>query len=175
VTQDDWAAGERLLREWLRRAREGQHSHHDAGKSFRRANYWLAVPIIIIMTSLGTAAFATISSQLTEVGRLWFGALSILAAVLAALQTHFRYAEKAEKHKNLGAQYGAIRRHIEAVLSLPYPERGKQADVLDEIRYKLDAISADGDEVSRRIFERTQERLAYKDRAAAALESLHAE
>jgi hypothetical protein len=175
MAHENWTMGDRLLREWLRRAREGQHSHHNAGKFFRRVNYWLAVPIIVITTSLGTAAFATISSRLTDAGRLWFGALSILAAVLAALQTHFRYAEKAEKHKNLGAQYGGIRRQIEAILSLPYSQRGRQSDVLDEIRYKLDAISSEGDVVSRRIFKRTQEQLMSKDRAVSAAESASAD
>jgi endonuclease/exonuclease/phosphatase (EEP) superfamily protein YafD len=163
VSQEPWSAADELLEKWLIRAREGQHSHHEAGKFFRRANYWLAVPIIVITSTLGTAAFASISTVMADTGKIWFGALSMLAAVLAGLQTHFRYAEKAEKHKNLGAQYGAIRRRIEAVLALPHAQRGQQAEVLEEISYKLDAISGEGDVVSRRIFERTQQRLARKD------------
>jgi hypothetical protein len=162
VTPEEWGPVDDLLRKWLHRAREGQHSHHEAGKFFRRANYWLAVPVIVITTALGTASFATITTTLSGAAKVGFGLLSMLAAVLAALQTHFRYAEKAEKHKNIGARYGGIRRRIEAVLSLPYDQRGKPAELVDEIRNKLDTISGDGDVVSRRIFERTRRGLATK-------------
>jgi hypothetical protein len=172
VTQEHWAAGDELLRTWLRRAREGQHSHHEAGKYFRRANYWLAIPVIVITTTLGTAAFATINTQLAGAGKIWFGLLSMSAAVLAALQTHLRYAEKAEKHKSVGAQYGGIRRRIEAILSLPPDQRAKQADIIEELRQKLDSISSEGDVVSRRIFERTQKRLASKDRKRSDAQNL---
>lgn len=53
VTPEEWGPVDDLLRGWLRRAREGQHSHHEAGKLFRLANYWLAVPVIVITTGLG--------------------------------------------------------------------------------------------------------------------------
>lgn len=164
MDDEGWAKAEVLLRDWLRRAREGQHSHYEAGKFFRRANYWLAVPVVLITTTLGTAAFASVAAETGDGGKIWFGALSMLAAALATLQTHFRYAEKAEKHKTLGAEYGNIRRRVEALLSLPLSQRGQQREVLDEIRNQFDAISAEGDVVSRRIFRRTERRLARRDR-----------
>ena len=163
MADDDWKSAEDLLRTWLQRTRDSQHSHHEAGKLCKRLNYLLAVPIIVISTSLGTAAFATLSSDITGMAKTWFGAFSMTAAVLAGLQTHLRYAERGEKHKNLGAQYGNIRRNIEEILILPVNQRGPQKRVLDTVRSDLDAISAEGDVVSRRIFEKTKRRLAEKD------------
>jgi len=149
----EWIHVEHLLRRWLKRAREGQHSHHQAGKRFRIANYVLAVPAIVITTSLGTAAFATISSEAGSTAKAWFGGLSILAAVLVALQTQFRYLERSEKHKAIGHRYGSVRRRIEAVLALPRNERGKPDKVIEEIREKLDVISMDADPVSTRLLQ----------------------
>src|SRR5215207_3652237 len=163
MAHDEWEDAEELLRTWLARARDSQHSHHEAGKVCTRLNYLLAIPIIVISTALGTTAFAAITRNVTGTAKIWFGILSMTAAVLAALQTHLRYAERGEKHKNLGAQYGNIRRYIEEVLTLPADERGTQKMVLEQIRSDLDAISAEGDVVSRRIFEKTKRRLAEKD------------
>lgn len=165
MADESWTGAEELLRDWLQRARESQHSHHEAGKFCRSANYWLAVPVIILTAVLGTSAFASVANAVSGTAKVYFGTLSMLAAVLTALQTHFRYAERGERHKNLGAQYGSIRREIETVLSLQPSHRGEPSTVLDHIREKMDAISAEGDVVSRRIFERTRRRLARKDAA----------
>jgi hypothetical protein len=160
-----WESAEELLSKWLRRAREGQHSHHEAGKALKRANYILAIPIIVITTGLGTAAFATLTTQLAGAWKVTFGALSIVAAVLSTLQTHMRYAERAEKHKALGAQYGNVRRRIESILATPRGEREDRRATLDEIRARVDALSSEGDVVPRRIFAKTLKRLDDRDRA----------
>ncbi|GAA4581135.1 hypothetical protein GCM10023176_61650 [Micromonospora coerulea] len=163
MAEPSWADLEILLRRWLKRAREGQHSHHEAGKFLRRAHYGLGVPVIVITTSLGTAAFATISLGIGTAAKAWFGGLSMLAAVLAALQTQFRYLERSEKHKATATRYGNIRRQIEAILALPESERGQPGQALKEVREKLDAISADADAVSSRIFKKTRDALAADD------------
>ncbi|WP_410809462.1 SLATT domain-containing protein [Micromonospora sp. 067-2] len=162
-----WESAEELLKTWLRRGREGQHSHHEAGKVLKRANYALAIPVIVITAGLGTAAFATITTRLASGWKVTFGVLSIAAAVLSTLQTHMRYAERAEKHKTLGAQYGNIRRRIESVLATPLIEREDPRSVLDEIRAKFDALSSEGDVVTRRIFAKTLRRLDERDRDRA--------
>ncbi len=162
--QSQWATADELLKKWLRRTREGQHSHHEAGKLLKRVNYWLAIPVIVITTVLGTGAFATLTSNVSKELRLLFGVLSIVAAVLSALQIHLRYPERAEKHRSLGAQYGNIRRRIESILATPYEERGDRSLMLDELRGRLDALSSEGDVVSRRVFDRTLKRLDDRDK-----------
>ena len=48
----------------------------------------------------------------------WYavGLASVLAAVLASLQTFLGYSERAEKHRVAGAKYGAIGRELEVML-----------------------------------------------------------
>ena len=168
LAEQEWEGTEALLRTWLRRAREGQHIQHEAGKRFRRAHYVLAVPVVVLTTVLGTATFATITSKVSDATKAIFGALSLLAAALAALQLHLRYLERAEKHKNLGAQYGKIRRDIETVLALPRVSRGETKTVLADVQSQLDRISSEGDAVSRRIYQKTLKRLAARDRLKRA-------
>ncbi|MEU5965908.1 SLATT domain-containing protein [Micromonospora parva] len=164
LSDTQWTQADKLLQTWLRRAREGQHSHHEAGKFLKRANYWLAVPVIVITTALGTGAFATLTSNVPGLLKITFGVLSIAAAILSALQIHLRFPERAEKHKTLGAQYGNVRRRIEAILATPHQERGDRQSLLDEVRGRFDALSSEGDVVSRRIFDKTLARLDARDR-----------
>ncbi|RZU74351.1 hypothetical protein EV384_2804 [Micromonospora kangleipakensis] len=168
MSDSQWTQADKLLQTWLTRAREGQHSHHEAGKFLKRANYWLAVPVIVITTTLGTGAFATLTSSVPGFLKITFGVLSITAAILSALQIHLRFPERAEKHKTLGAQYGNVRRRIEAILATPHQERGDRQPLLDEIRGKFDALSSEGDVVSRRIFDKTLARLDARDKQRAS-------
>ncbi|GIF09510.1 hypothetical protein Asi03nite_70480 [Actinoplanes siamensis] len=159
----DWDGAEKILRVWLRRTREGQHMQYEAAKYFRRAHYVIAVPVLLITTVLGTATFANITNSVAATTKVWFGSLTLLAAALAALQLHFRYLERAERHKNLGARYGKIRREIEAILALTKASRGDAKQVLSDVRSELDRISNEGDSVSRRIYKRTLRTLALRD------------
>ncbi|MET8303756.1 MULTISPECIES: SLATT domain-containing protein [Micromonospora] len=165
-----WMQADKLLQTWLRRAREGQHSHHEAGKFLKRANYWLAIPVIVITTVLGTGAFAALTSNVPGSLKITFGVFSIVAAILSALQIHLRFPERAEKHKTLGAQYGNIRRRIEAIIATPHDEREERQRLLDEIRGKFDALSTEGDVVSRRIFDKTLARLDARDKRRASVD-----
>ena len=66
--------------------------------------------------------------------RLLIGTISILAAVLAAIQTFLRFAERSERHAQAADWYASIRREIEEVLALPADKRGDPKKVLDALR-----------------------------------------
>lgn len=155
MVEDDWVAAEKLLRTWERRTREGQHSHHNTGKAYRRTHYVIAIPTIIVTTILGTAAFASISSNSSTGFKVLIGILGMLAAASGAAQLNLRLPERSEKHKYLGAQYGNIRRRIEAILATPRKERDKPGLVLESLQKDLDRISNEGEAVSERRFKST--------------------
>lgn len=167
MTDDDvWIEPEKLLNDWLRRARESQHSHHESGKSCMRFHYWIGVPAAVLAGLLGSAAFVSLQkAAVSDRAKIGFGAFSLLAAVLATLQTVLKFSERSERHKVLGATYGNIRREIETVLALPPSMRGAPKSVLDTMRSKLDKISAEGPVVPTRIFNRTLSMLRAKDKA----------
>ena len=161
---DNWDKADATLREWLTRVRHSQHSHHEAGKVYKTLNYALSVPVVVLTTAIGTTAFASLEKQTSNTAKAWLGGLSMLAAVLAALQTHFQFGQRAEKHKSLGAQYGNVRRDIETILALPIDERGARGEVLKDIGKKMGDLGGEGEVVPRWIWNRTLRMLQKKDR-----------
>src|SRR5262245_25635422 len=95
-----------LVDSWRLRVRTYQKAHYDAAESLRRRNYFFGVPIIALSAIVGTSVFATISEDLSLWTRIVVGCVSISVAVLSALQTFFRFAERAEHHREAAIKYG---------------------------------------------------------------------
>ena len=143
-----------LLSDWKRRVRESQFAHYNAAKPLIRANYLLGVPVTILTTFVGTALFATLEKQAASTNfRLSIGFISVIAAVLASMQTFLRFSERAEKHRGVAARYGSLRRDIEALQAGGAPFDQTK---LDTIREKLNSISTEAPEISERIWARTE-------------------
>src|SRR5262249_53767340 len=123
-----------LLEDWRRRANESQYAHYETAKHFSRLNYLFGVPVVIATTVVGTSIFATLQEQGVLLLRVILGLISVAAAVLAALQTFLRYAERSEKHRAAGATFGAIRRELEQMHALPEGQRGDLKTFLDSVR-----------------------------------------
>jgi hypothetical protein len=91
-------------------------AHYLAAKQAERMNTWLGVPVAVTTTAVGTTIFSTFSDNPDVKLRIGTGLLSLLAAVLASLQTFFKFSEHQQKHLQAGAQYGALRRRLEIFL-----------------------------------------------------------
>jgi hypothetical protein len=102
-----------LTEAWRLRARTYQKAHYDAAEALRRRNYFFGVPIIALSAIVGTSVFATISEGLSLWSRVVVGLVSITVAVLSALQTFFRFTERAEQHREAAIKYGALNRELE--------------------------------------------------------------
>ncbi|MEH1168074.1 SLATT domain-containing protein [Micromonospora sp. CPCC 205539] len=102
-----------LLERLRLRAHRSSRAQYLAGK---RANWWhnfLGIPVVVSTAIVGTSIFANISSKPQTAWVILAGALSLLAAVLASLQTFFKFSERAEKHRNAGAAYAALKREMD--------------------------------------------------------------
>ena len=110
--------------------------HYQAGKWAARRHIMLGVPVVVATAIVSTSIFATLNEQPSVQWKIAAGLISLVAVVLAALQTFFKYSELAEKHKTAGANYGSLRRRIE-LFQLRYagdPRQRLQAlGELDEI------------------------------------------
>jgi hypothetical protein len=133
-----WAVAETdLAREWGKRAAAAQHAHYYLATNLRRRNLALGIPVVILSAIVGTALFASLaaSSDSFPLGlRLAVGSVSLLAAVLAAIQTFLRFAERSERHAQAADWYSAIRREIDELLALPVDKRGESKRTLDSLR-----------------------------------------
>jgi uncharacterized membrane protein YfcA len=145
-----------LLRGWLIHAHKGRDRHDLAARVYERARYLFGVPTLVVSTAVGTAVFSSLASN--ESPRWWVGLLSVLAAVLSALQTFLDFPTRAERHRIAGVKYKAIIRSLEQALS----ELGGGAQLaptaVASLRAELDALEDEAPVIMPRIFDRVEKR-----------------
>jgi hypothetical protein len=141
VSWDD--ASEAVLDEWRKRAWAAQTAHYERATRLRRQHIWLGMPVVIFSTVVGTSLFATLSDEALALPlRIVVGSISVLAAVLASVQTFFGFAQRGEKHVLAADWYAAIRRRIEQILALPRDAREDARKTLDDIRKELNRVGS---------------------------------
>src|SRR6476619_670260 len=154
------ASTEELLQDWYRRAREAQFAHYEAAKPLSRANYNLGIPVALLSGFVGTSIFATLQKDQADIRlRIAVGIISVLAAVLASLQTFLRLSERAEKHRAAAVRYGALRRELETAIAKGGPYDDK---LVHGLREKMDSISSESPEIPTRVWNQIEKQL--KDR-----------
>jgi hypothetical protein len=137
---------ERLLEDWRNRVYAAQAAHYASADRFRQLNYLVGVPAAIFSSIVGTALFTGLNKNSPQT--LVVASVSILAAVLAAVQTFLRFAEQASHHATAGDWYSAIRRDIEQTLHLSPAERGSPKECLDEVRKEMNRAGQNSPELS---------------------------
>lgn len=150
-----------LLEDWHRRVYAAQSAHYASADLFRLLNYIVGVPAAVFASIVGTAIFAGLEEGSPRALAVAF--VSILAAVLAALQTFLRFSERAAKHGTAANWYSAIRRDIEETLHLPVLSRGKAKDCLDKVRKEMNRVTQDAPELSVRSWKREARRFGVKE------------
>lgn len=114
-------------------------AHYRAATIASQWHTWLGLPVVVTTSIVATSIFATINAIPSTGWKIAAGVVSLLAAVLSALQTFFNFSEMPEKHKLAGASYGELRRELEVFL-LRYAD-GKSADRSAAIETLNDILS----------------------------------
>lgn len=115
------------------RLRDAQRGHYIASDYYRRLHYGIGVPLIVATTVVSSSLLVD-----TAQARPWALGLSIVAAVLAAVQTFLRPDERSERHRAAATAYGALKRDVEIAL-LQQKDAAAQAAVLVE---KWESVAA---------------------------------
>jgi hypothetical protein len=142
-----------LLDDWLFRIRKAQLAHVKTAVYFGRVNLWLGVPVVILTTLVGTSVFATLQKEAATSIRIAAGLASVLAAIMAGLQTFLRYSERAERHRVSGGKYGTLRREIEQRLAFPPANPDELSNYVDSLRERWDKLSEDCPTAPNRIWD----------------------
>lgn len=150
-----------LLENWHKRVYAAQSAHYAAADAFRLLNYLVGVPAVVFSSIVGTAIFAGLEHDSPRTLVIAFA--SILAAVLAGLQTFLRFPERASRHATAADWYSAIRRDIEQILHLPVESRGKAKDSLDRVRKEINRVGQDAPELNVRLWKREAKRFGVKE------------
>jgi hypothetical protein len=151
-----------LLRSTHDAAAVSQDAHYANATRLGRHNVWFGVPVVVLSTLVGTSVFATLQENVETSLRIVVGFVSVLAAVLASLQTFLRFQERGEKHRAAAEHWSQIRRETKQMLAL-HPdylaERSDPKTYLDALREKMDRVSAQSPEIGAREWGRAYERL----------------
>jgi hypothetical protein len=127
-----------VLAAWYKRVTMTQRAHYLSVAHYSRKSYWFGIPVIALSTLVGTSVFATLQSQPQLWLQITVGLASVLAAVMASLQTFLGFSERAEKHRIAGAKYGALGRELEALLA---SQSQVSDEVVADVRKRLDALA----------------------------------
>jgi conflict system pore-forming effector with SLATT domain len=139
-----------LLRDTHDAAAISQEAHYAIATRLAKYNIWFGVPVVALATLVGTSVFATLQKDVRTDLRILIGFVSVLAAVLASLQTFLRFQERGEKHRAAAEHWSQIRRETKQMLAL-HPdylaERSDPKTYLDGLREKMDRVSAQSPEI----------------------------
>jgi len=127
------------LRDWECRAAAAAEVHFDISEDLSRRNVYLGIPVVVLTAIVGTSLFASISGGGAAVGiRIAAGTISIIAGVLASIQTFLRFGARAEQHRVAAERWASIRREIEKARSLSADQVGNPKQLLDDIQVRMD-------------------------------------
>ena len=141
-----------LLRSWQQRSTVAEHAYYAKAERLRVWNYLLGIPVVIVTGVVGTAVFASLgrSTTVSAQAKVAIGAVTILAAVLAGVQTFTKLGEAAQQNGIAGDWYASIRRDIDQALSLPLALRDSARDVVDGVRKEMNKASQKSPELGER-------------------------
>lgn len=142
-----------VLNDWYYRVKVAQLAHFLSSHHFGQKRYWLGVPAVALSTIVGTSVFATLQKQPDAWIQILIGLGSVLAALLTSLQIFLGYAERAEKHRIAGAKYGALGRELEVLRA---SSDTPSAEMIEDIRKRLDALAIESPTNSVRIYHRAE-------------------
>ena len=145
-----------LLNNWLRRATISLEAHYNAARRYRALHYWIGIPAIALSSAVGTVVFASLENEVGNKWKFLIAFLSISAALLTALQTFLRFSELAEKHRLVGARYGAIAREIEQLMILSRSNLKNRTRAFNDVRTKLNNMAEEAPSVPNKLLKRAE-------------------
>jgi hypothetical protein len=151
-----------LLRDIHDSSATSQDAHYGIATRLTKYNIWFGVPVVALTTLVGTSVFATLQKDVRTDLRIAVGLVSVIAAVLASLQTFLRFQERGERHRAAAEHWAQIRRETKQMLAL-HPdylaERTDPKTYLDALRDKMDRVSSQSPEIGERDWQRSRKKL----------------
>jgi hypothetical protein len=137
---DQWATGLRI-----------EHlAHRRASARAVQLGRILGISVVVLTTAVGTAVFGSVAGSPGTTAKIAAGAVSLAAAVLAAVQTFLALDSVAATHREAGTMYGALRRELEQLRSNP---AGPSDDDLLKIRQRWDDVDATAPPIPPRLYD----------------------
>jgi hypothetical protein len=128
-------------------------AHQRAAVRFERNGRWLGAATVIASTVVGTSLFADASSTLSTGWKIGAGILSLVAAVLSAVQGTLRFSELATLHRAAAQHYGPLRREVEELLAELGADATPTPEKIADVRKRWDEVDADSPSVPQKLYD----------------------
>ena len=143
--------------------------HYLAAEAYEWGDRALGVPVVVGSTALASSIFARWDAKPNTWWDTVSGVLAAVVAVLAALQTFLKFAERAAAHKAAGANYGEARRRLDLFLLQPVDgtdvPRNRRLEELSLLTDRLGQLASTSPHLPAKYYNRAQ-----TEQAAAAAE-----
>jgi hypothetical protein len=143
----------KLLAQWHRGLREMHKAQQQAATRFERRGRWLGVVTVVASTIVSTSLFADASDSLSKVAKIAAGILSLVAAVLAAVQGSLKYGELAAQHRAAVQLYGPLRREVEELRVLVDAGGEVPSERIENLRKRWDEVESESPNVPQDIYD----------------------
>ena len=143
-----------LLKDWYVRIRVAQKGHYQDASQLKRSNRYIGITVVALSTIVGTGVFASIEQNLSIYFQIATGLFSLLAAVLASLQTFLNYSDKSEKHLEAARKLSELKKEIEQALVIEKENQNKTVEFVIYIRSKWSKITNDAPIISESNFKK---------------------
>lgn len=139
-----------LIAGWLIHAHKARDRHDEAARRYAKGQFALGIPTLIVSTVVGTSVFASLSSE--QIPPWWVGLLSLLAAVLSALQTFVDFGGRSDRHRTTAVKYKSAIRSLEQAVVHLRSGSGLSDDDIAALRSRLDELEDTAPVVMPRIY-----------------------
>ena len=146
-----------LLKSWQRDAKRLQFMHYESAKLFERRSKWLGSFSASLSAIVGTTVFLQITQDPTQISKVIVGLVSILVAVLTALQTLLNFGDLASRHRSAGVAYSSVYRSVAQCLAFPLYDRKEIEIWVGKTRDHLRDIASVSPTVPNRVWKRLGE------------------
>ncbi len=106
----------KLLEEWQKRIRKAQKAQYKDAERLKRNKLYLGIPTVVLASIVSAGVFTSTSeghNQLVQIDPLVIGFISMVAAILASLQTFLNYSENKEKHLNAARRLSSLKKEVQ--------------------------------------------------------------
>ncbi len=145
-----------LLDQWSKTATKAAGRHADASDHFEHWDSVLGLTSAVLAAIVGSTIFISLQQTTSLIVKVAAGAIGLIAAVAAAVQTTVKYGARAERHRQASRQYGALLRQVDELRALPPPLGELQARI-DQLRKGFDDAGTAAPDVPPRIWNRKRE------------------
>jgi hypothetical protein len=111
----DMTPQDQLLTDRIKLAWAAQHAYFERASILNALNYLIGIPVVVVTALAGSQIIASRATD--EPVPIWVAVILVSAAVLASLQTFFRFGERSAFSAIAGHRYAVLRRRIEDALA----------------------------------------------------------